>query len=82
MTEQALPKPTAQSPRRRPSLYRTVLSLGIAAIVAAWLPFSILYINALSKHVATVNATSTVHTVSATAGHPTTALTPVTTRTS
>jgi hypothetical protein len=59
-----------------------VLSLGIAAIVAAWLPFSVLYINALSNRVATVNATSTLHTASTTASHPATTLTPVTTRTS
>ena len=82
MTEQTPAKPTAPAARPRPSLYRTVLSLGIAAIVAAWLPFSVLYINALSKRVATVNATSTLHTVSATAGHSATTLTPVTTRTS
>jgi uncharacterized membrane protein len=79
MTEQA-PRPTAHSPRRRPSLYRTVLSIGIAAIVAVWLPFSILYINALSKHAAAVNATTRTAAVSA--GHGTTAVTPVTTRTS
>ncbi len=82
MTEQPPSKPTTQAPRRRPSLYRTVLSLGIAAIVAAWLPFSVLYIDALSKRAATVNSTSTLHAASATAGHPATTLTPVTTRTS
>ncbi len=82
MTDQTPPKPTTQAARRRPSLYRTVLSLGIAAIVAAWLPFSVLYINALSNRVATVNATSTLHTASTTASHPATTLTPVTTRTS
>jgi hypothetical protein len=82
MTEQIPSKPTAPAARRRPSLYRTVLGLGIAAIVAAWLPFSGLYINALSKRVATLNATSTLHMVSTSAGHSATTLTPVTTRTS
>jgi hypothetical protein len=44
-----------------------VLSLGIAAIAATWLPFSFLYINALSKHAATVTATpATPATVTAT----------------
>jgi hypothetical protein len=32
--------------KKRP-LYRTVLSLAVAALVAAWLPFSVLYVNAL-----------------------------------
>ena len=79
MTEQP-PTRMANAARRRPSLYRTVLSIGIAAIVAAWLPFSILYIDALSKHAAAVNATTRTAAVST--GHGTTAVTPVTTRTS
>jgi hypothetical protein len=33
-------------------LYRTVLSLAVAAIVAAWLPFSVLYISAQSNRAA------------------------------
>ena len=82
MTEQIPSKPATHAARRRPSPYRTVLSLGIAAIFAAWLPFSMLYINALSQRIATVNAISTLHTVSATASHSATTLTPITTRTS
>jgi hypothetical protein len=38
---------TDKSPAR-PPLYRTVLSLAIAALVAAWLPFTVLYVSALS----------------------------------
>lgn len=52
---------TGQStkPRRRGrSLYRTVLSLAVAAIVAAWLPFSVMYVTALHKRPATVTAIS------------------------
>ena len=52
---------TGQStkPRSRGrSLYRTVLSLAIAAIVAAWLPFTVMYVTALHKHPATVSAIS------------------------
>ncbi len=44
------PKPDARTPqprRRRPSLYRTVLSVAIAAIVAASIPFAALYGQAL-----------------------------------
>lgn len=46
----------ARTRRRRPSLYRTVLSLAIAAVVAAWLPFSVFYIAALNKRVTSVSA--------------------------
>jgi hypothetical protein len=56
MTEQAPSKPTARAARRRASLYRRVLSLAVAAVVAAWLPFSVLYVNALSNRAATVSA--------------------------
>lgn len=47
------------NPRRhaRP-LYRTVLSLAIAAVVAAWLPFSVMYVTALHKRPASVTAIS------------------------
>jgi hypothetical protein len=38
---------TENTPARR-SLYRTVLSLAVAALVAAWLPFSVFYVTALS----------------------------------
>ena len=57
MTDNAPSTPSRPPARQRRSLYRTVLSLGIAAIAATWLPFSFLYINALSKHAATVTAT-------------------------
>ncbi len=40
------------SRHRRPSLYRTVLSIAIAALVAAWLPFSVMYVEALNKRAA------------------------------
>lgn len=71
------------SHRRRPPLYRTVLGIAVAALVAAWLPFSILYINALSKHSAVVaKAGSAPQTVTASTGHPAQSLAPVTTRTS
>jgi hypothetical protein len=38
---------TNNAPTRRP-LYRTVLSLAVAAVVAAWLPFTVFYVTALS----------------------------------
>ncbi len=73
--------PRAGSRTRRPSLYTTVLSLAIAAIAATWLPFSVLYINALSKRPAAVTALA-----APAAGHPAaahaTSPTPVTTRVS
>jgi len=77
-------------PRRRPSLYRTVLSIAVAGLVAAWLPFSLFYINALSKHrtapVATVAAAKPTAAASgaqtATAPAAVTAPAPVTTRVS
>ena len=56
MTERVSSKPTARAARRPASLYRRVLSLGIAAVVAAWLPFSMLYVSALSNRAATVSA--------------------------
>lgn len=47
----------SRSPRRRRrSLYRSVLSVAVAAIVAAWLPFSVMYVTALHKHSTTVSA--------------------------
>jgi cytoskeletal protein RodZ len=54
-------KPVRKPGRGRPSLYRTVLSLGIAAIVAAWLPFSVFYVSALNKRATTVTAVSAPH---------------------
>jgi hypothetical protein len=68
MTDNAPSTPSRPPARQRRSLYRTVLSLAIAAIAATWLPFSFLYINALSKHAATVAATPA--TVTATPARP------------
>jgi hypothetical protein len=82
MAENNPQRTPTQAARRRPSLYRTVLSLGIAAIAATWLPFSFLYINALSHHATTVSTTQTLHTAPVTAGPQAATLTPVTTRTS
>jgi hypothetical protein len=82
MAENNPQRAPTRAARRRPSLYRTVLSLGIAAIAATWLPFSLLYINALSHHVTTVSTTQTLHRATATAGPQAATLTPVTTRTS
>ena len=53
--------PVARTARRRPSLYRTVLSLGIAAVVAAWLPFSMFYITAVNQRATPVSAISAPH---------------------
>ncbi|HEY2162205.1 MAG TPA: hypothetical protein VGH24_12930 [Solirubrobacteraceae bacterium] len=81
MTEHAsstAPRPAA---RRRPPLYRTVLALGVAAIAATWLPFSFLYVSALSKK-APVIATSAPQSTSAVAATHATTLAAVTTRTS
>ena len=74
MTEQALssarsPEPGARPKTRRPSLYRRVLSLGVAAIVAAWLPFSVMYIGAVNKQA--------THMAAITAQHPGSAATRV-----
>jgi hypothetical protein len=52
---------------RRRSLYRTVLSLAIAALVAAWLPFSVLYVTALNKRSTPMTAISTPHSTGRTA---------------
>ena len=65
MTEQSQRKPSSTA-RRGPSLYRTVLSLAVAAIVAATLPFSALYLTALQRPPATVTAISAPHTPGAT----------------
>ena len=46
--------PSRTAPRRRPRLYRTLLSLAVAALAAAWLPFSVFYIAALNKRAPTV----------------------------
>ena len=97
MTSDTHSEPSAPA-RRRPRLYRTVLSLAIAAIVAAWLPFSVLYAEALNKRPAPIVITTTGgHRVVATrtsggapasqtqsiaVGQPTAAPAPVATRTS
>ena len=52
MTDQ--PTTTA---RRRPSLYRTVLAVAVAALLAAWLPFSVMYVSALQKRTAVAAVT-------------------------
>ena len=41
-------KNTTENPPARRPLYRTVLSLAVAAVVAAWLPFSVFYVTALN----------------------------------
>jgi hypothetical protein len=72
--------------RRRPRVHRTVLGLALAALIAAWLPFSILYVNALTNHALVVAKTgSVVRTASSGAAQPAQpvhTLAPVTTRTS
>lgn len=40
-------KNTTNKAPGRPPLYRTVLSLAVAALVAAWLPFTVFYVTAL-----------------------------------
>jgi hypothetical protein len=51
MTEpgQATSQPTGRPRPRRRALYRRVLSLGAAAIVAAFLPFSMMYLSAVTR---------------------------------
>lgn len=44
--------PRTPSTRSRPSLYRTVLSLAVAALVAVSLPFSVFYASAVNKYTA------------------------------
>jgi hypothetical protein len=64
MTDHTTPNPQSPSrpattPRRRGrSLYRTVLSLAVAAMIAAALPFSAMYVTALHKRPANVTAIS------------------------
>ena len=62
------PRPTTAAAvhRRGRSLYRTVLSLAVAAVVAAWLPFSVLYVTALHHRPAAVSAISLPHPTSRT----------------
>ncbi|MGB0091387.1 MAG: hypothetical protein WBP81_02465 [Solirubrobacteraceae bacterium] len=63
---QSAPKSPARATAARPSLYRRVLGLGVAAIVAAWLPFSVMYISSLNRHATPVVAVNTPHSGSAT----------------
>jgi hypothetical protein len=51
MTDQSKPRT-----KRRRSLYRTVLSLGVAALVAAWLPFLVLYTAAPTQRAVAVTS--------------------------
>lgn len=53
---------SAAPPRRqRPRIYKSVLSLAVAALVAAWLPFSALYITALNHPTPATRTIRTVH---------------------
>ncbi len=80
------PTPNLSVRRRRPRVYRTALGLALAALLAAWLPFSVLYVNALSNHALVVSKTGTaIRTATSGAAQPAQPvhmLTPVTTRTS
>ena len=71
----------AQGRARKTALYRTVLSIAVAALVAAWLPFSVLYVTAVTQHTV---AAAKAGTALPTAGgrHAAPSPTPVTTRTS
>jgi len=82
MTDQASTNPPATR-RRRPQLYRTLLGVAVAALLAAWLPFSLLYINALTKHaVAVATAGAGARVVNVASRHATHIAAPITTRTS
>ena len=54
------PRPgrSAQAGSRRRPLYRTVLSLAIAAVIAVWLPFTMMYVTALHNRPAAVTKIS------------------------
>ena len=71
MTDHTPPTPPTRSrsaaAHPRPRLYRTVLGLALAAIIAAWLPFSMFYVAALDKRPPTVAAITAPH---ASAGTP------------
>jgi hypothetical protein len=45
--------------RAQRPLYRTILSVAIAAVVAAWLPFTVFYVSALSHKPAAMVASVT-----------------------
>ncbi len=80
------PTPNLAPRRRRPRVYRTVLGLALAALLAAWLPFSILYVNAVTNHALVASKTgSVIRTATSGAGQaaqPVQTLAAVTTRTS
>jgi hypothetical protein len=57
MTDDAPPIATMPRTRGRPSLYRTVLGVAVAAVLAAWLPFTVMYVNALDHRTAAVAVT-------------------------
>ena len=57
MTDQSRTSQAPAPARRRPSLYRTVVGIAIAALLAAWLPFSVMYVTALDKRVAVAAVT-------------------------
>lgn len=48
-TSRSTARSSARTRPRRPALYRRALSLGVAAVVAAWLPFSVMYVSTVNK---------------------------------
>ena len=84
MTKQAQPPVGTSGGRRRLSLFRMVLSIAVAALVAAWLPFSVLYVSAMTKHVVTVATAPSpaTHTAGASSGQTFPSVTPVITHVS
>ncbi|HUO71131.1 MAG TPA: hypothetical protein VMU39_10165 [Solirubrobacteraceae bacterium] len=57
MTDDAPLTSTPPRARRRSSLLRTVLGVAIAAVLAAWLPFTVMYVTALERRTAAVAVT-------------------------
>jgi hypothetical protein len=82
MTDESRQPTSQRRGDRRRSLYRTVLSFAVAALLAAWLPFSVIYINALITRAPLAAKPGLVQSSGATTGQPVRALGPVTTRTS
>jgi hypothetical protein len=76
------PPPPRRRTSPRPSLYVTILSLAVAAIAATWLPFSVLYISALSKRPVTTSALTAPQSHSPGSTAPAASITPLTTRAS
>lgn len=56
MTDKPSTHRAATPPRRRP-LYRTVLGVAIAALMAAWLPFTVMYVTAINQRASVAVAT-------------------------